>query len=51
MASMLLIYSSQIKFSRVFIFLNELPCVLLHEPPLFFLKKKESLIGDEESLE
>lgn len=39
------------KFSRVFIFLNELPCVLLHDLSLLREKKKkkeESLTGDEE---
>lgn len=44
---MLLIYGSQIKFSRVFIFLNELLCVLLHDPSLF-QKKEEILTGNEE---
>lgn len=37
------------KFSRVFIFLNELPYVLLHDLSLLREKKKEeSLTGDEE---
>ena len=47
MDSMLLIYGSEIKFSRVFIFLNKLPYVLLHESSLFTKKRKggSSLCG------
>lgn len=46
MASILLIYGGHTKFSKVFIFLSESPCVLFLDPP--YVTRKEKLNENEE---